>query len=115
MAAGNAGPVGPVSRARPDRRPGHLRSQGRPPPAGTLRRRRPPHGTEAVAAAGIPDLACTLDEHLTHTGAFLRIIHVISGLGIGGAERQLVNLSRELLRRNHKVLIYTLNAVATLL
>jgi len=39
----------------------------------------------------------------------LRILHVISGLGVGGAERQLVILSRELLRRGHKVLIYTLN------
>jgi glycosyltransferase involved in cell wall biosynthesis len=39
----------------------------------------------------------------------LRILHVISGLGIGGAERQLVILSQDLLRRGHKVLIYTLN------
>jgi len=39
----------------------------------------------------------------------LRILHVISGLGIGGAERQLVILSRDLLRRGHKVLIYTLS------
>ncbi len=39
----------------------------------------------------------------------MRILHVISGLGIGGAERQLVILSRDLLRRGHKVLIYTLS------
>ena len=39
----------------------------------------------------------------------MRILHVISGLGIGGAERQLVIVSRDLLRRGHKVLIYTLN------
>jgi glycosyltransferase involved in cell wall biosynthesis len=39
----------------------------------------------------------------------LRILHVISGLGIGGAERQLIILSRDLTRRGHKVLIYTLN------
>jgi len=42
----------------------------------------------------------------------LRILHVISGLGIGGTERQLVILSRDLLRRGHKVLIYTLNDLA---
>ena len=39
----------------------------------------------------------------------MRILHVISGLGIGGTERQLVILSQDLLRRGHKVLIYTLN------
>jgi glycosyltransferase involved in cell wall biosynthesis len=39
----------------------------------------------------------------------LRILHVISGLAMGGAERQLIILSRELLRRGHEVLIYTLN------
>jgi glycosyltransferase involved in cell wall biosynthesis len=39
----------------------------------------------------------------------MRILHVISGLTMGGAERQLTILSRELLRRGHKVLIYTLN------
>ena len=39
----------------------------------------------------------------------MRILHVISGLTRGGAERQLIILSRELLRRGHKVLIYTLN------
>ena len=39
----------------------------------------------------------------------MRILHVISGLTVGGAERQLIMLSRELLRRGHKVLIYTLN------
>ena len=39
----------------------------------------------------------------------MRILHVISGLTRGGAERQLIILSRELLRRGHEVLIYTLN------
>src|SRR6266853_2101257 len=39
----------------------------------------------------------------------MRILHVISGLTMGGAERQLTILSRELLRRGHKVVIYTLN------
>jgi len=39
----------------------------------------------------------------------MRILHVISGLTVGGAERQLIILSRELLRRGHKVMIYTLN------
>ena len=39
----------------------------------------------------------------------MRILHVISGLAIGGAERQLIVLSRGLLRRGHQVLIYTLN------
>ncbi len=39
----------------------------------------------------------------------MRILHVISGLTVGGAERQLIILSRELQRRGHKVLIYTLN------
>jgi glycosyltransferase involved in cell wall biosynthesis len=45
----------------------------------------------------------------------LRILHVISGLTVGGAERQLVTLSRDLLRRGHDVLIYTLNNRMTLL
>jgi glycosyltransferase involved in cell wall biosynthesis len=39
----------------------------------------------------------------------LRILHVISGLTTGGAERQLIILSRDLARRGHKMLIYTLN------
>jgi len=39
----------------------------------------------------------------------LRILHVISGLTRGGAERQLIILSRDLVRRGHKMLIYTLN------
>ena len=45
----------------------------------------------------------------------MRILHVISGLGIGGAERQLVTLARDLQRRDHEVLIYTLNDRRTLL
>jgi len=45
----------------------------------------------------------------------LRILHVISGLTVGGAERQLVILSRELERRGHNLLIYTLNSRLTLL
>jgi len=39
----------------------------------------------------------------------MRILIVISGLGFGGAERQVVLMSRELRRRGHQVLIYTLN------
>jgi len=39
----------------------------------------------------------------------MRILHVIGGLPVGGAERQLIILSRGLLRRGHRVLIYTLN------
>jgi glycosyltransferase involved in cell wall biosynthesis len=39
----------------------------------------------------------------------MRILFVISGLGFGGAERQVVLISRELARRGHQVLIYTLN------
>jgi hypothetical protein len=39
----------------------------------------------------------------------MRILIVISGLGYGGAERQVVLLARELVRRGHAVLIYTLN------
>ncbi len=62
-----------------------------------------------MAAAGLPDVARALDEPLRDPEATLRILHVISGLAIGGAERQLVNLSRDLLRRGHQVLIYTLN------
>jgi glycosyltransferase involved in cell wall biosynthesis len=41
--------------------------------------------------------------------AGMRILIVISGLGFGGAERQVVLVSRELVRRGHQVLIYTLN------
>src|SRR5690242_13556666 len=111
MAAGHGDPGTPVRRTRADRHSGHLRSPGRPAPAGALRCRRSSRAAEIVAAPGISALARTLDEWLRHSGATLRILHVISGLGIGGAERQLVNLSRELVRRDHKVLIYTLNAV----
>ena len=39
----------------------------------------------------------------------MRILHVISGLATGGAERQIIILSRDLVRRGHKMLIYTLN------
>jgi glycosyltransferase involved in cell wall biosynthesis len=39
----------------------------------------------------------------------MRVMMVISGLAVGGAERQVVLLSRELARRGHAVLIYTLN------
>jgi len=39
----------------------------------------------------------------------MRILFVVSGLGLGGAERQIVLLSRELVDRGHAVAIYTLN------
>ena len=39
----------------------------------------------------------------------MRILNVISGLAVGGAERQLIVLTRGLLSRGHQVLIYTLN------
>jgi glycosyltransferase involved in cell wall biosynthesis len=38
----------------------------------------------------------------------MRVLFVISGLGLGGAERQIVLLSRELIRLGHHVSIYTL-------
>src|SRR6185436_7104997 len=38
----------------------------------------------------------------------MRVLFVISGLGLGGAERQVVVLSRELARLGHEVSIYTL-------
>lgn len=38
----------------------------------------------------------------------MRIAFVISGLGLGGAERQIVLLSRELVRMGHQVSVYTL-------
>ena len=40
----------------------------------------------------------------------MRIFYVISGLGYGGAEKQLVELARHLSGRGHKILIYTLTA-----
>lgn len=39
----------------------------------------------------------------------MRLLYVISGLGLGGAERQLVMLSKDLARRGHAVCIFTLN------
>lgn len=39
----------------------------------------------------------------------MRILYVISGLTLGGAEKQLVGLSKQLVRRGHEVAIYTLN------
>lgn len=38
----------------------------------------------------------------------MRVLFVISGLGLGGAERQVVLLSREMVRLGHAVAIYTL-------
>jgi glycosyltransferase involved in cell wall biosynthesis len=38
----------------------------------------------------------------------MRVLFVISGLGLGGAERQVVLLSKELVKRGHNVSIYTL-------
>lgn len=39
----------------------------------------------------------------------MRVLFVNSGLGLGGAERQIVLLSKELVRRGHAASIYTLN------
>lgn len=39
----------------------------------------------------------------------MKVLFVVSGLGLGGAERQVVLLSRELARLGHLVSIYTLN------
>jgi glycosyltransferase involved in cell wall biosynthesis len=39
----------------------------------------------------------------------MRVLFVISGLGLGGAERQVVVLSKELARLGHEVSIYTLS------
>lgn len=38
----------------------------------------------------------------------MRILFVISGLGLGGAEKQLIMLSKELVQRGHAVFIYAL-------
>ena len=40
----------------------------------------------------------------------MRILYVISGLGLGGAEKQLVGLARQMAERGHDVAIYTLNS-----
>lgn len=40
----------------------------------------------------------------------MRILYVISGLTFGGAEKQLIELAKQLVRRGHEVAIYTLNA-----
>jgi glycosyltransferase involved in cell wall biosynthesis len=40
----------------------------------------------------------------------MRVLFVISGLAFGGAERQVILLSRELARRGHKLCIYTLTS-----
>ena len=39
----------------------------------------------------------------------MKVLYVISGLGLGGAERQIVMLSKDLVRRGHSVCIFTLN------
>ncbi|HEX9806653.1 MAG TPA: hypothetical protein VGA34_07145, partial [Alteraurantiacibacter sp.] len=41
----------------------------------------------------------------------MRILYVISNLTFGGAEKQLVELARQMSRRGHGVAIYTLNQV----
>ena len=40
----------------------------------------------------------------------MRILYVISGLGFGGAEKQLLELARQFSRRGHEVAIYTLTS-----
>ena len=39
----------------------------------------------------------------------MRILYVISGLGLGGAEKQLVGLAKQMAARGHDIAIYTLN------
>jgi len=39
----------------------------------------------------------------------MRVLFVVSGLGLGGAEKQVVLLSREIVSRHHQVCIFTLN------
>jgi glycosyltransferase involved in cell wall biosynthesis len=48
-------------------------------------------------------------ENVCFEAKSLKVLFVISGLSIGGAERQVVLLSRELARRGHLVCIYCLN------
>ena len=43
----------------------------------------------------------------------MRVLFVISGLGLGGAERQVVMLSKELVRLGHEVSVYVLKARTT--
>lgn len=43
----------------------------------------------------------------------MRVLFVISGLGLGGAERQVVLLSKELARRGHEVSVYVLKSRTT--
>ena len=43
----------------------------------------------------------------------MRVLFVSSGLGLGGAERQIVMLSKQLVDRGHAVAIYTLNRETT--
>lgn len=40
----------------------------------------------------------------------MRILYVISGLTFGGAEKQLVEVAKQLVRRGHEIAIYTLNS-----
>jgi glycosyltransferase involved in cell wall biosynthesis len=40
----------------------------------------------------------------------MRILHVISELGIGGAQKQIAELAKQLAKRGHKVAIYTLKS-----
>jgi len=41
----------------------------------------------------------------------MRVLFTISDLDLGGAQKQLVELSRELARRGHDVAVYTMNDV----
>jgi glycosyltransferase involved in cell wall biosynthesis len=43
----------------------------------------------------------------------MRVLFVMTGLGLGGAERQVVLLSKELARLGHEVSIYTLSTLTT--
>lgn len=45
------------------------------------------------------------------SAAQMRVLFVISGLGLGGAEKQLIMLSKELVHRGHAVCIYALTQV----
>ncbi len=41
----------------------------------------------------------------------MRVLFTVSDLDLGGAQKQLVELARELVRRGHEVAIYTTNDV----
>src|SRR5262245_11918845 len=102
----------PVSGARARHETGNLRSEPDWRLCSKASRGRPGSASAGVAAARVPNVARALDVGAEPGEDCMRVLLVISGLGIGGAERPVVLLSPEPVQLGHQVSIYTLTTWA---